>query len=354
MTDSIIDISHEFFDQIVKPILAENFPEETVQTAFGVFGYGSEVLRLDDQYSSDHHWGLRINALMPDRLFKHKSEEIIQVVEANLPDTFQGHSLREGLVGIRGLAIGSLEQYLIQTIGLDHPPETYQEWLNVPEEDITHIINGEIWYDPAGQFSAIRQALNNYYPEPVRLRRIAHWCRYFSGMGSYALKRAILRANEYYATIAFSKALRWGVQLAFMLDKTYYPYDKWTMVYFKQLPRLADPLHPLVDEAVKQSTSWERKHELLDHMADIFDQTMVTDGIIKPHPKFASSPSSGYRLLEHAYAEIIQALPDEIKTVVPVWDQIYLERFHSGYVDSLDLNTWDEILNLTPETKDAS
>jgi hypothetical protein len=53
--------------------------------------------------------------------------------------------------------------------------------------------------------------------------------------------------------------------------------------------------------------------------------------------------------MERAYAEIIKGLPDEIKTVVPVWDQIYLERFHSGYVNSLDLQTWESLLNLTPE-----
>ena len=350
---TIIDVSHEFFDQIVRPILVENFPEETAQTAFGVFGYGSEVLGLDDQYSSDHHWGLRINALMPDHLFKHKEKEIVEVVGANLPDSFQGHSLREGLVGIRGLAIASLEGYLQQTIGLTRAPESYEEWLNVPEEDITHIINGEIWYDPSGRFTKIRQTFRNYYPEPVRLRRIAHWCRFFSGMGSYALKRAILRSNEYYATIAFGKAVRWGVQLGFMLDKHYYPYDKWIMAYFKALPRLYEPLQPIVDEAVSLSTSWERKHELLDLMADVLDQALVADGLIKSHPKFISSPTSGYRLLEHAYAEIIQGLPAEIKSIVPVWDQIHLERFHSGYVDSLDLATWDELLNLTPETKDT-
>ena len=58
------------------------------------------------------------------------------------------------------------------------------------------------------------------------------------------------------------------------------------------------------------------------------------------------SPTSGYRLLEHAYAEIIQGLPEEIKGVVPLWDQIYLEQFHSRYVDSLDLSAWDTILGL--------
>jgi len=33
---------------------------------------------------------------------------------------------------------------------------------------------------------------------------------------------------------------------------------------------------------------------------------------------------------------------------VPVWDQIYLEEFHSGYVDGLDLAEWDAVLNLHP------
>lgn len=346
MSESIIDVSRDFFNEIVRPILEEKFAEETAQTAFGIFGYGSEALRLDDAYSSDHHWGLRIDAIVPDEICQERCQEIIQVVSSNLPASYRGHPLREGHVSGSGLAPDSKTAYLTRTIGLDRAPETYAEWLSIPEEDIIHITNGEIWHDPAGHFSAIRQVFLGYYPEPVRLRRIAHWCRYFSGMGTYALKRAVLRNNEFYAATAFGKAIRWGVQLAFMLDRRYFPYDKWLLAFFERLPRLADPLLPIVDEAVSLSTSWERKLELLDQMADILDQTMVADGIIKPHPRFAPSPTSGYRLLEHAYAEIIQGLPAEIKTVVPVWDQIYLEQFHSGYVNSLELATWDEILNL--------
>jgi hypothetical protein len=83
-------------------------------------------------------------------------------------------------------------------------------------------------------------------------------------------------------------------------------------------------------------------------MADVLDETMVADGVIRPHPKFVGTPTSGYRILEHAYAELIQLAPEEIKTIVPVWDQIYLEQFHSGYVDGLDLDAWDAILGLHP------
>jgi hypothetical protein len=349
MSDSIIDVSREFFEEIVRPILQEHFPEETAVTAFGVFGYGSEALRLDDALSRDHHWGLRIDALMPADVFESRRQIIMETLGANLPDSYRGHSLREAHVAGAGLAPDNLTSFLQRTIGLDHAPASNREWLSIPEEDIIHVINGEVWHDPLGEFTAVRQALNRYYPEPVRLRRIAHWCRYFSGMGTYGLKRAILRHNEFYATTRFSNAIRLGIQLAFLLDKRYFPYDKWLMAYFERLPRLARPLMPLVAEAVKLSTTWERKLELLHEMSDVLDQTMVIDGIIKAHPPYSASPTSGYRLMEHAYAEIIHALPDDIKTVVPVWDQIYLESFHSGYVATLDMATWDEVLQLKEE-----
>jgi hypothetical protein len=346
MSESIIDISHDFFEEIVKPILLEQFPKETAVTAFGVFGYGSEALRLDDELSRDHHWGLRIDALMPEEVFENRRRVIMEELSANLPEGYRGQSLREAHLAGAGLAPDNLSAFLRRTIGIDHAPSTYEEWLRIPEEDIIHVINGEVWHDPLGEFSAVREALNEYYPEPVRLRRIAHWCRYFSGMGTYALRRAILRNNEFYATTRFSNAIRLGIQLAFLLDKQYFPYDKWLIAYFERLPRLADPLLPLVEEAVKLTTTWERKLELLHQFSDILDQTMIGDGIIQPHATYAVSPTSGYRLMEHAYAEIIQGLPAEIKTIVPVWDQIYLESFHSGFVDSLDLVDWDEILHL--------
>jgi Domain of unknown function (DUF4037) len=345
--ESIIDVSRDFFQEIVKPLLERECPAEIAHTTFGAFGYGSEVLRLDDDYSQDHHWGIRINALMPDELYAQSGEKVIRTFDSNLPATYRGQLLREGLAG-RGLSLMGLQAYLRRTIGLDHAPSTYAEWLSIPEEDVIHIVNGEVWYDPAGQFSAIRETFRQYYPEPVRRRRIAHWCRYFSGMGTYALKRAILRHNDFYASVTFARAIRLGVQLAFLLDKQYFPYDKWTMAYFERLPRMAKLLHPLVEESVKLSTPWARKLDLLNQMADILDATMVADGIVKPHAKFVGSESSGYRLLEHDYAQIIKDLPDDIKTLVPVTDQIYMERFHSGYVDKLDLDGWDGLLNLRP------
>ncbi len=349
MSESIIDISRRFFVEIVEPILADEFPDELAAGAFGVFGHGSEALRMDDEYSSDHHWGLRIDALFPDEVYRARGEEMREGVSARLPAEFEGHSLRQAHVAGSGFAPESRQDFLRRTIGLDHAPETYAEWLQIPEEDIIHVINGEVWRDDTDAFRKVRTTLAAYYPEPVRLRRIAHWCRYYSGMGAYALQRAILRNNEYYANITFTRAIRLAVQLAFLLERRYFPYDKWTYARFTELPRLAAPMQPLVDEAVKLSTPWERKLELLNEISDVLDAFMVADGVIQPHEPFSTSPTSGYRVLEHAYAEIIHGLPDELKPIVPIWDQIHFESFHSQFVDRIDLETWDRMILLKNE-----
>lgn len=348
-TRSIIDESHDFWDDIVLPVLQLHFPEQTPQMAAGFFGYGSEVLRLDDQYSSDHHFGLRVNILLPQSLMAAIGPAIEDALALHLPQTWRGRALHEGYTRTKGVALASLEHHLLSTIGLDHPPASLANWLHIPEEDITHVIAGEVWHDPAGRFTETRQALAAYYPEPVRLRRLAHWSRYFSGMGVYALKRALLRDNMLYASTTFARSLRWGVQMAFLLDRTYYPYDKWLTEMFYRLPRMGGRLAHIVEKAPLLSTSWDEKLDLLHQMSDILDQAMVEDGLIAPHPKYKVSATSGYRLLESAYAELIQKCPAEIKGIIPEWEQVHWESFHSGFVDGVDLATWRRMLVLEEE-----
>ena len=347
MKKTIIDISKDFFNEVVLPILNEKFRYETSVTAFGAFGLGSEVLGIDDEFSRDHHFGLRINALMPHDIFLNKSKLISETVTNNLPKTYKGESLAATISSTgTALALDSYEEYLKRTIGIDHFPNSDKEWLSIPEEDIIHVINGELWFDPSNNFTKIRNQFGKYYPDNIWKRRIAHWCRYCSGMGSYALKRALLRENEVFAVVAFGKIIRWYVQLAFLIDRVYFPYDKWIWHFFEKLPRMNNKLSFLIEEAVKLNIDWNRKLELIDDMADIIDQTLVEDKIIKPHRKFRKSNSSGYRLLEHAYKEILNELPDELLKT-PNWDQIYLEEFVANYVkNDIDSENWITLLSL--------
>lgn len=346
--DDIIATSRRFFSSVVSPLLQTHFPAESQQMACGLFGYGSECLRMDDDLSRDHHWGLRIDALLPDTLFHERATSIRDTISAELPDRFEGVELRQGHVEGAGLAPESLEGFLRRTLGIERAPLSYAEWLDLPEVDIVHVINGEVWHDPSGRLSEIRNTLLAYYPDPVWHRRISHWCRYYSGMGLYALSRALQRNNMAYAHTAFARSIKWALELGFLLNRRYFPYDKWLYPFFKELPELADQMVPLIDEATSDGTSWPRRLEILCILSDILDDKMVALGVIPAHPRFVGNESSSYRLLEHAYGAIVQQLPSDVKHHVPCWDQIYLEEFHTGYVDSISLEEWDHVLCLTP------
>ncbi len=347
-SNQILEISRDFFFDAVMPILTTHFPSEMQVAACGFFGYGSECLGMDDELSRDHHFGLRVNMLLPNEVVSVKGDEMLETLSQQLPNTYRGFSLRSGHEKGAGVSPESLDGFLSRTIGITHAPKTPAEWLNIPEEDIIHVINGEVWRDPRGKFSAIREVLNGYYPDEVWKRRIAHWCRYFSGMGLYPMKRAVLRENWVYATTALGRTMKWAMELAFMLNRTYFPYDKWLYSFFKQLPELAEPMNPLIEEAASNGCSWKRRIEIFEEVSRLLDARMVELELVPPHAHFRGSPTSGYRLLEHDYAAILHSLPKDILSIVPLWDQIYLESFHSNYVADLALDEWDAVLNLTP------
>ena len=88
------------------PFLAARFPVETAAMAAGVFGYGSEVLRLDDEYSTDHHFGLRVNVMLPEGVVQARGA-VIEDALAAWPDRAQAEralaSLAEdGLITVSG------------------------------------------------------------------------------------------------------------------------------------------------------------------------------------------------------------------------------------------------------------
>ena len=70
-----------------------------------------------------------------------------------------------------------------------------------------------------------------------------------------------------------------------------------------------DRLGELVGEALTPSISWQCKLGLLDRMIEASS----------PHPPLTGSPTSGYRLTEHAYKALLK-VPREIRRVMPLCD----------------------------------
>ena len=345
--DNAVALSEAFFDEIVRPAIASVAPPVLEQGAFGRFGYGSECLGLDDQISRDHHWGPQVALLLPERVLEDLGPAPFQNVVAGFPDEFRGYPVKAGQGGAVGLAPESIESFLTRTIGRTAAPATSHDWLDIAEEDIIHITNGKVFCDELGEFSRLRGVFLNYYPNDVWKRRIAHWCRYASGMGLYAMGRAYARGNLPYAFTTFARTLKFTLELVHLLNRTYFTYDKWLFPLFSKLPQIAPEMQPLIEEAVEPGTSWPARIALLERAHDLVDQNMVATGLIQPHPTFARSETSGYRLLEHAYGELCRELPTDLLAHVPLCDQKYFESFHVGFVAKLPMAEWDECLNLS-------
>jgi hypothetical protein len=341
-----LELGREFFKEVVKPSMEQVCPQVLELAACGRFGLGSECFGLDDAISRDHHWGPRVDVLLPDEVLPGLDPGIWTKVAARFPSVFRGFRLEKGHVGGAGLSPDGIRAFLSRTIGRTGLPETAFEWLDMPEEDISHVINGEVWHDPRGEFTRIRSVLQGYYPDNVWKRRIAHWCRYASGMGLYAMKRAILRGNMPFCYTSFGRTIQRTLELAFLLNRTYFPYDKWLYPCFKRLEHLAREMTPWIDEATREGTRWERRTEILEQLHTMLDCRMVELGLVRPHPGYRSHKTSGYRLLEWCYQDLLKSLPSELVAYTPLWDQKFLEQFVATLVAGMDGREWLSLLNL--------
>ncbi len=340
-------LSEAFFNEIVRPAIVSKAPWVFEQGAFGRFGYGSECLGLDDEISRDHHWGPQVDLLLPERVLEDLGPNAFQDVVAEFPSEFRGYPVKAGQGGAVGLAQESIESFLTRTIGRTDPPATSHDWLDIAEEDLIHITNGKVFCDDLGEFSHIRNVISNYYPDDVWKRRIAHWCRYASGMGLYAMRRAHARRNWPYAFTTFARTMKFTLELVHLLNRTYFSYDKWLFPLFCKLPKVAPEMRPLIEQAVEPGTSWPDRIALFEQAHDLVDRSLVEQNIIQPHPVFIRSETSGYRLLEHAYGELCRELPADLLAHVPLCDQKYFESFHVGFVADLSTAQWNECLNLS-------
>ena len=85
-----IELGQMFFEEVVKPIIIDNFSNLKYDAA--LIGTGSEILGFDDLVSTDHHWGPRFQLFLSDKDFYSYKNELKLVLSENLPYTFRGYS----------------------------------------------------------------------------------------------------------------------------------------------------------------------------------------------------------------------------------------------------------------------
>lgn len=237
-----LELSNRYWQEVVRPAMEDACPQVLEHAAVGLVGEGSECFGFDDEISRDHDWGPGVCIWLTGEDFSRWGEAASEVY-SSLPQTFCGfrrlhqQPMTAGRVGV--LEIGSFYQ---RFIGMDHAPETLGEWFSLPEDGLATAVNGQVFCDSEGSFTAFRQALLEYYPESLRRKRLAACCALAAQAGQYNYGRCLQRGDAVAAAFALWQFADHIQSIVFLLNRVYRPYYKWAHRAMGQLPLLGREL----------------------------------------------------------------------------------------------------------------
>jgi len=239
-------LAEQYFMQVGAPMIEARFASLKDRLAAGLVGDGSECFGFDDAFSRDHDWGPGFCLWLTEADHMAHGLALSDAVEA-LPRTFAGfHGRSESAWGKGRVGVFEIGRFYQRFIGLARPPETLDEWRRIPEESQAVATNGKVFADPLGAFTRFRQALLAYYPEDVRLKKIAARCMAMAQSGQYNFMRSARREEAVAAQIAEGRFIEESLSMAFLLNRAYKPFYKWMHRALKDLPILGQTLHKLL------------------------------------------------------------------------------------------------------------
>lgn len=231
--------------EICRPALRERLPQIMDHACAGLCGEGSECFGCDDALSRDHDFSPAFCLWLPQQtLNAHKTQ--IEAAFGDLPRAFAGLRVDfDAVQGRRGpLAI---EAYYSFFTGLEDPPSSWREWLKIPEAQLAAAVNGEIFEDMGGLFSAWREKLA-YYPEEIRLKKLAARSMQMAQSGQYNLPRCAARGETQSAFLALGKFAEAALSFVFLANRRYMPFYKWAPRLAARLPILGSELDQCLDQ----------------------------------------------------------------------------------------------------------
>ncbi len=128
----------------------------------------------------------------------------------------------------------------------DHVPVSLAEWRAVPETYLATATNGKVFADPLGEFTAFREGLLAFYPEDLRLKKLAARCAAAGQAGQYNYGRCVARGELVAAHCALGGFIEAVISLVYLLNKRYRPFYKWMHRGMKELPILGEECHGLL------------------------------------------------------------------------------------------------------------
>lgn len=265
-----LELSRLYYEEYGRPLIHQHFPQYEERIAAGLVGMGSECFGFDDEISQDHDWGPAFCLWLNRQTYEAIGKDL-QTKLAGLPKAFAGiNGRQESNWGGGRTGVFEIGQFYRQFIGFDHVPADLREWRVIPEVNLATATNGQVFTDPAGEFSAFRERLKQFYPEDIRLKKIACRCMIMAQSGQYNFMRCIRRSELVAAQYAEAEFINTAISMLFLLNKQYKPFYKWMHRGLLKLPLLGNVIYHLCSDLTTAHTVesgrkvYERKSDLTE------------------------------------------------------------------------------------------
>lgn len=342
-----LELSRRFYEEIVRPLLDEAFPD--LPYAAALLGPGSEVLGFDTARSSDHDWGARLF------IFLHEGDarrggEIATLLSQRLPPTFVGAPVHfgsasdeprtrfmmppiEGPIKHRVIPM-TLRHFLRIQLGFEiDKPLQVAGWLTCSSSALGEFTAGAIYHDGIGEVTSWRQRLA-WYPHDCWLYLMASgWQRI--GQEEHLMPRAGEVGDELGSALIGSRLVRDVMRLCFLMERRYAPYPKWLGTAFRKL-QCAGELWPPLWQA-QQAATWQEREAALSQAYAALARMHNRLGLSRRLPE-STSPFYDRPFQVIHGGEFAAALVKEIR------DAAVLHIVERGLIGNIDL--WSDNTDL--------
>ena len=291
-----LELSRAYFESCGRPMLETQFPQLLPKLAVGLFGSGSECFGFDDEVSRDHDFEPGFCIFLPgeDRVDR-RSAFLLERAYAKLPKEFMGFR-REILLPVGGARRGVLRtgEFFAAMVGDADGQLTTVQWLTIPEEALAEAVNGEVFFDNLGEVSRIRASLSGF-PEDIRRKRLAGQLLLMGQAGQYNYNRCLRHGETAAAQLAAHEFVKSALSAAFLLNRRYQPYYKWSFRALRALPKLGN-----LAEALEQLISTPNGPEDIPIKKRIIEDTALAVAALLREEGLSAVPDG--ELEAHAYA----------------------------------------------------
>ena len=276
-----IDLAKAFYEEYGIPMLKE-FPELQGKLAVGLVGSGSECFGFDDEFSKDHDFEPSFCIFLPDEeQVDRRAAFLLERAYAKLPKEYMGFSRGESSIGgqqRRGVL--RIAEFFCSKTGTPDGELSLDGWFAVPEFSLAEAVNGAVFRDDLGEFTAIRQKLAQF-PRDVRLKKLAGELLLMAQAGQYNYNRCITRGETAAARLAAYEFAKSALHAIFLLNDSYLPFYKWQFRALRGLPKLAELAQPL--ERLLSAAEPENTERIEQITAAILDETRAQGLSSLPH-----------------------------------------------------------------------